>query len=134
MPYPPHAVKAGRSKALQRDRETHLWTELLHVPGSRIGQDWLTRPSTMQERPKTPNTGCGYGPIRISKSDMRKTPEGTNPAMTLPELTGQSFEIPGTIRTDFLDPDLTGGIPTDLSPSWQFVWDAPDQEISSDRS
>ena len=37
--------------------------------------------------------------------------------MTLPELTGQNFQIAGTIRTDFRDPDLTGGIPTDLSPS-----------------
>jgi len=107
--------QGGTVQSAQRDRETHLWTELPQVPGSRIGQDWLTRPSTMQERPKT-------------------TPEGTNPAMTLPELTGQSFEIPGTIRTDFLDPDLTGGIPTDLSPSWQFARDAPGQEISSDRS
>ena len=39
--------------------------------------------------------------------------------MTLPELTGQNFQIAGTIRTDFRDPDLTGGIPTDLSPSCQ---------------
>jgi hypothetical protein len=56
MPYPPHAVKAGRSKArsglagiLLREEparvstqskflRTHLWTELPRVPGSRISQ------------------------------------------------------------------------------------------------
>ena len=38
--------------------------------------------------------------------------------MTLPELTGQNFQIAGTIRTDSGDPDLTGGIPTDLSPEF----------------
>jgi hypothetical protein len=37
--------------------------------------------------------------------------------MTLPELTGQNFQIAGTIRTDFRAPDLTEGIPTDLSSS-----------------
>jgi hypothetical protein len=106
MPYPSHAVKAGRSKARsgiagvllrqnpprqvstqQKFRETHLWTELPRVPGSGIGQHWLTRPSTRAQKTEDRQHGRGYGPIR--RSSTRKPPKDKNPAMTIAKLTGQ---------------------------------------------
>jgi hypothetical protein len=48
---------------------------------------------------------------------MRKTPEDTNPAMTLPESTDRVLKSPAPSGQTTKTRPSRGGIPTDLSPS-----------------